>query len=175
MLYISWLANLMVLERLLKHPRLTRWLAITSNFSSLSCPRVLYSVHISNWLIIRVSGDVLLKPIVLAAGTDISHWFNKKTREVHSFLYFYIPLRTETSPQISKIFCKSKINSFRRLKRTSTRWLAANSIIPPTGDSSTSRLHTPLTTGQTTSADPGGRTTNTASEFCPRRPEESKL
>ena len=29
-----------------------------------------------------VLGDVLLKPIVLAGGTDISHWFNKKTREV---------------------------------------------------------------------------------------------
>jgi len=31
-------------------------------------------------------GDVLLKPIVLCAGTDISHWFNKKTREIKTYV-----------------------------------------------------------------------------------------
>ena len=27
-------------------------------------------------------GDVLLKPIVAAGGKDISHWFDKKTKDV---------------------------------------------------------------------------------------------
>lgn len=27
-------------------------------------------------------GDILLKPIVSAGGTDISHWFNTKTKDV---------------------------------------------------------------------------------------------
>ena len=29
-----------------------------------------------------VAGDVLLKPIVQAAGKDISHWFDPKTKDV---------------------------------------------------------------------------------------------
>lgn len=28
------------------------------------------------------AGDVLLKPIIEAAGKDISHWFDKKTKDV---------------------------------------------------------------------------------------------
>lgn len=31
-------------------------------------------------------GDVLLKPIIQEAGKDISHWFDKKTREVNRFV-----------------------------------------------------------------------------------------
>jgi len=27
-------------------------------------------------------GDVLLKPIIEAAGKDITHWFDKKTKDV---------------------------------------------------------------------------------------------
>ena len=38
-----------------------------------------------------VAGDVLLKPIVANAGKDISHWFNKDTKDVReSLLYFEI-------------------------------------------------------------------------------------
>ena len=36
----------------------------------------------SSSLLILFSGDVLLKPIVQAAGKDISHWFNPKTKDV---------------------------------------------------------------------------------------------
>ena len=36
-----------------------------------------------------LTGDVLLKPIIETAGKDISHWFDKKTKDVsnnnHSF------------------------------------------------------------------------------------------
>ena len=32
-----------------------------------------------------VPGDVLLKPIIQEAGKDISHWFDKKTRDVSHF------------------------------------------------------------------------------------------
>ena len=31
---------------------------------------------------LSVLGDILLKPILQAAGTDISHWFNQKTKDV---------------------------------------------------------------------------------------------
>uniref|UniRef100_A0A0B6XYA4 Cytochrome b5 domain-containing protein 1 n=1 Tax=Arion vulgaris TaxID=1028688 RepID=A0A0B6XYA4_9EUPU len=30
----------------------------------------------------KYKGDVLLKPIIVSAGTDISHWFNSKTKDV---------------------------------------------------------------------------------------------
>ena len=29
-----------------------------------------------------ILGDVLLKPIIEAAGKDITHWFDKKTKDV---------------------------------------------------------------------------------------------
>ena len=29
-----------------------------------------------------IEGDVLLKPIIEAAGKDITHWFDKKTKDV---------------------------------------------------------------------------------------------
>ena len=31
-------------------------------------------------------GDVLLKPVIEAAGKDISHWFDKKTKDVSIML-----------------------------------------------------------------------------------------
>lgn len=31
---------------------------------------------------IYVVGDVLLKPVIEAAGKDITHWFDKKTKDV---------------------------------------------------------------------------------------------
>ncbi|XP_072255435.1 cytochrome b5 domain-containing protein 1 [Pyxicephalus adspersus] len=31
-------------------------------------------------------GDILLKPIIEAAGKDISHWFNPKTRDIKTFI-----------------------------------------------------------------------------------------
>lgn len=34
-----------------------------------------------------ISGDVLLKPIIEAAGKDITHWFDKKTKDVSSCVY----------------------------------------------------------------------------------------
>ncbi|XP_064599422.1 cytochrome b5 domain-containing protein 1-like [Liolophura sinensis] len=34
----------------------------------------------------RYKGDVLLKPIILAAGTDISHWFNPKTKDIRTYV-----------------------------------------------------------------------------------------
>lgn len=37
------------------------------------------------------SGDVLLKPIVEAAGKDISHWFDRKTKEVLNTDFCNIP------------------------------------------------------------------------------------
>ena len=30
----------------------------------------------------NILGDVLLKPIIEAAGKDITHWFDKKTKDV---------------------------------------------------------------------------------------------
>lgn len=32
----------------------------------------------------QYKGNVLLKPIIAAAGTDISHWFNPKTRDIRT-------------------------------------------------------------------------------------------
>lgn len=34
----------------------------------------------------RERGNVLLKPILLAGGTDISHWFNPKTHDVRTYI-----------------------------------------------------------------------------------------
>ena len=40
------------------------------------------------------TGDVLLKPVIAAAGKDISHWFDKKTKEVRLTIYFNgLPLK----------------------------------------------------------------------------------
>ena len=36
-----------------------------------------------------VPGDVLLKPIIQEAGKDISHWFDKKTRDVSHFSIYH--------------------------------------------------------------------------------------
>lgn len=35
-------------------------------------------------------GDVLLKPIVVNAGKDVSHWFNKDTKDVRELLCFVL-------------------------------------------------------------------------------------
>ena len=37
-----------------------------------------------------ISGDVLLKPIIEAAGKDITHWFDKKTKDVSSCVLWYL-------------------------------------------------------------------------------------
>ncbi|CAD5119605.1 DgyrCDS8206 [Dimorphilus gyrociliatus] len=34
----------------------------------------------------RYKGDILLKPILQAGGTDISHWFDTKTKNVRSYI-----------------------------------------------------------------------------------------
>ncbi|KAK0061377.1 cytochrome b5 domain-containing protein 1 [Biomphalaria pfeifferi] len=45
----------------------------------------------------KYKGDILLKPIILSAGKDISHWFNSKTKDI----------RTHVDPQTNCIipFC----------------------------------------------------------------------
>lgn len=44
------------------------------------------ALHISKT---QFAGDVLLKPIVQEAGKDISHWFDKKTKDVSNDIYRY--------------------------------------------------------------------------------------
>ena len=44
--------------------------------------------------VLTILGDVLLKPVIEAAGKDISHWFDKKTKDVcgcSSYLIFSLP------------------------------------------------------------------------------------
>lgn len=43
---------------------------------------LIYIFHCVALLLLRFPGDVLMKPIIQAAGTDISHWFDKKTMDV---------------------------------------------------------------------------------------------
>jgi len=46
-------------------------------------------------IIVVVEGSVLLKPIIQAAGKDVSHWFNARTKDVRKTDYTYICLLLE--------------------------------------------------------------------------------
>ena len=61
-----------------------------------------------------ILGDVLLKPIVLAAGTDISHWFNRKTREVCFHYCFTFSNKVKCILMLLK--CRAKHNEEDRYR-----------------------------------------------------------
>lgn len=106
-------------------------------------------------------GDVLLKPIVVNAGKDISHWFNKETRDVSSCTWlvniiFYNKIYSLISFSSRYIQMWSVAALFRTLL-----WVGLFMFPLPVQDQ----------TGLTTLVNHGGRRRNIALEFYQQRPD----
>ncbi len=94
-------------------------------------------------------------PIVLAAGTDITHWFDPATQKV-SALSLYI---NQTDLSVFLVYSLAKELTLRRVLKS----ICAHKV-----DSCTSHLRIPIANGIPTSLSLGGKTRpGTASETSP--------